>query len=224
MEDEKRRQVRSYVLRSGRISGLQRRALDELSDTYIIPFEEKPVDPGNLLGRDQVVIEIGFGMGIATAQIAEENPQTGFIGIEVYPPGVGKLLSEIDRRGLKNLRIIRYDAVEVFRQMVPDQSLQGIHIFFPDPWPKKKHHKRRLIQPEFVRLAAQKLKAGGYIHLATDWVEYAGQMLEILSAEKLLENAYAGYADDTHMRKTTKFETRGLSRMYEIRDIYFLKR
>ncbi len=221
MEEIRKRKVRSYVLRSGRMTNLQKKALEELGEKYVIPFIGEMIDPAKLLGKKRVVVEIGFGMGLATARIAEENPSTGFIGIEVHLPGVGKLLSEIEKRKLDNLRVIRHDAVEVFRCMIPEESLDGIHVFFPDPWPKKKHHKRRLLQREFAEVLAGKLKAGGYIHVSTDWEEYAEWILEVLSSIPSLVNRYRGYSPPNHLRPVTKFEQKGLEREHVIRDIYF---
>lgn len=203
------------------MSNLQRRALEELGDQYVIPFQSAPVDLGQVVGREKVIVEIGFGMGLATARIAEEHPDTGFIGIEVHPPGVGKLLSEIQRRHLDNLRIIHHDAMEVFRYMIPDNVLEGIHIFFPDPWPKKKHHKRRLIQPGFAGLMTAKLKTGGYIHAATDWEEYAFWILRVFSDQPRLRNRFDRWADSTLLRPETKFERKGIAQEHIIRDICF---
>ncbi|MBN2051187.1 MAG: tRNA (guanosine(46)-N7)-methyltransferase TrmB [Spirochaetales bacterium] len=224
MEEQHKRKVRSYVLRAGRMSELQKRALETLSSDYIIPYNASPVDPTAIFGLQKVVVEIGFGMGIATAIMAEEHPHTGFLGIEVHSQGVGKLLSEIEKRGLRNIRILRHDAVEVFQYMIPPASLDGINIFFPDPWPKKRHHKRRLLQPEFALLLADRLKPGGTLRLATDWDEYARWILDVLSGIPGLENCFKDYADSTLGRPETKFEQRGRAEQRVIRDICFRRR
>jgi len=206
------------------MSALQRRALEDLGGKYIIPVKTGRIDPAGLFGGREVVVEIGFGMGEATAEIAGNHPDTGFIGIEVHPPGIGKLLSEIEKRKLDNLLIIRHDAVEIFKTMIPDVCLAGIHIFFPDPWPKKKHHKRRLINPAFTEIISRKLKPGGYIHTATDWEEYADVILEVFRSNGMLENRYDGYSGSTHLRPVTKFEMKGLKQDHVIRDIYFTRK
>ena len=178
------RPIRSYVLRQGRVSNAQARAHESLLPRYGIEYTGKPVDLGAVFGRSaKTVLEIGCGMGETTAAIAAAHPENDYLGIEVHTPGVGSLLKLIDEGGLTNLRVIQHDAVEVLREMIAPASLDGAHIFFPDPWPKKRHHKRRLVQTDFVALLASRLKAGGYVHLATDWEEYAGQMLAVLSAE-----------------------------------------
>jgi tRNA (guanine-N7-)-methyltransferase len=170
------------------------------------------------------VLEIGFGMGDATAQIAAALPGTDFIGVEVHAPGVGALLKRIGEAGLTNLRIVRHDAVEVLQQMVAPDSLAGVHLYFPDPWPKKRHHKRRLIQPAFVTLLASRLVSGGYLHCATDWEPYAEQMLQVLAAEPLLANSAAGYAPRPDWRPLTKFEQRGLRLGHGVWDLLFRRR
>jgi tRNA (guanine-N7-)-methyltransferase len=170
------------------------------------------------------ILEIGFGMGETSAHIAAAQPQHDFIGIEVHTPGVGSLLKEIATRGLTNVRIVQHDAVEVVRDMIAPGSLSGIHIFFPDPWPKKRHHKRRLIQPAFVRMLAERLAPGGYFHCATDWEEYAQQMLEVLSAEPLLANSAAGFSPRPGYRPPTKFEQRGLRLGHGVWDVIFRRR
>jgi tRNA (guanine-N7-)-methyltransferase len=219
------RPIRSFVLRAGRISRAQKRALETLLPVYGIPFRPEPLDLDQVFGRAAArILEIGFGMGETTATIAAEHPETDFIGVEVHPPGIGSLLKEIEARGLTNLRIIPHDAVEVLTHMIPPESLDGLHIFFPDPWPKKRHHKRRLIQPPFVALAADRLKPGGYIHVATDWQPYAEQILAVLSAEPRLENTAEGYAPRPAWRPTTKFENRGLRLGHGVWDLVFRKR
>ena len=213
--------IRSYVLRQSRTTPAQRRALEELSPKYGIPFSTKPLDPRLIFGRSApLVVEIGSGMGETTIEIACANPQTDFIAIEVHGPGVGSLLKRIEAAAITNLRVIRHDAVEVLEQMIPDDSLAGIHLFFPDPWPKKRHHKRRLVQPDFAALAARKLARGGYFHAATDWPDYAGQIERVLSAEPMLEPA----ALESRRRPTTKFERRGVDLGHSVRDLLFQRR
>jgi tRNA (guanine-N7-)-methyltransferase len=210
-----KRGIRSYVLRQGRTTPAQKRALDELTATYGIPYRQAPLEaPARPL-----VLEIGSGMGETTAAIAAAHPDTEYIAVEVHGPGVGSLLKRIDAGGLKNLRVIRHDAVEVLEHMIADASLAGIHLFFPDPWPKKRHHKRRLVQPPFAALAARKLAPGGYLHAATDWPEYADQMAEVLGAEALLQRAV-----EPRARPLTKFEQRGVKLGHEVRDLVYRRR
>ena len=215
--------IRSFVLRAGRMGSGQQRAMDELGPRYIVPFTTSVLDLTATFGRDApCVLEIGFGMGQATAQIAAALPGTNFIGIEVHPPGVGALLKLIGEQGLSNLRLIRDDAVEVLDKMIAPASLAGVHIFFPDPWHKKRHHKRRLIQPAFVKALATRLAPGSRLHCATDWQPYAEQMLEVLSAEPALRNcAGTGYAPRPDYRPLTKFEARGLQLGHGVWDLVF---
>jgi tRNA (guanine-N7-)-methyltransferase len=216
------RAIRSYVLRQGRVSSAQQRARETLFPRYGIPFAESPLDLAHVFGRAAPkILEIGFGMGETTADIAATHLQNDYLGIEVHTPGVGALLKQIDARGLTNLRIIQHDAVEVLNHMITPQSLDGVHIFFPDPWPKKRHHKRRLIQSPLVSLLARKLKSGGYLHAATDWHEYAEQILAVLSAEPLLTNTAPDYAPRPDYRPLTKFEQRGLKLGHGVWDIIF---
>ena len=216
------RRLRSYVLRAARMSKLQRRAYDKLLPRYSIPYAVGEVDFSTVFPEAEgFVVEIGFGMGEATVRLAEENPTTGFVGIEVHRPGVGKVVSEIEARGLGNLRVVNHDAVEVFENMIPDASLDGIHIFFPDPWPKKKHHKRRLIQHPFVRLVQPKLKTDGYLYVCTDWEEYDQQVLQVLAESEGLYNPYDGFAVPQPWRPTTKFEQKGREKSHVIREILF---
>lgn len=218
------RPVRSYVLRQGRISSAQQRALEELLPRYGIAFAGRPIDPERIFGRSApLVLEIGSGMGETTAAIAQARPETDFIAVEVHGPGVGSLLRKISELGLANLRVVRHDANEVLEHMIGDATLDGMHIFFPDPWPKKRHHKRRLIQAPFVALVSRKLKPGGYLHLATDWEEYAGPMLAVLSEEPLLRNTAHGYSERPAYRPLTKFEARGLKLGHPVRDLIFLR-
>ena len=203
----------------------QQRALDELGPRFVLPFEPRPLDFAATFGRSApTVLEIGFGMGDATARIATAQPGTDFIGIEVHQPGVGALLKRIGELGLSNLRLLQHDAVEVLQAMIPPQSLAGVHIYFPDPWHKKRHHKRRLLQPAFVAHLATRLARGGYLHCATDWQPYAEQMLELLSAEPLLRNSGTGYAARPDWRPLTKFEARGLKLGHGVWDLLFLRR
>ena len=214
------RGIRSYVLRQGRTSPAQSRALQTLSPAWAIEYRASPLRPDEAFGRiAPLVLEIGSGMGETTAQIAAANPDLDYLAAEVHGPGVGSLLQRIAREGLKNLRVIRHDAVEVLRDMIPEASLAGIHLFFPDPWPKKRHHKRRLVQPPFAALAASRLAPGGYLHAATDWPEYAAQIDEVLRAEPLLEAS-----PEPRVRPPTKFEQRGLRLGNPIRDLCFRRR
>jgi tRNA (guanine-N7-)-methyltransferase len=220
-----RRAIRSYVLRAGRMGSGQARALAELGPRFVLPFATMPLDAATVFGRHApLVLEIGFGMGHATAQIAALRPDTDFLGVEVHPPGVGALLQRIDEMQASNLRIVQHDAVAVLEQMIAPATLAGVHIFFPDPWHKKKHHKRRLIQPAFVTLAASRLAPGGHLHCATDWQPYAEQMLAVLVAEPLLANTCAGYAPRPALRPMTKFEQRGLGLGHAVWDLVFTRR
>ena len=215
-----RRTVRSYVLRQGRVTAGQERALAELLPVYGIAFKDELLRPAALFGRAApLVLEIGSGMGETTARIARERPGTDFIAVEVHGPGVGSLLKLIEKEGLQNVRVIRHDALEVLEKMIPDGSLAGIHLFFPDPWPKKRHHKRRLVQPAFAALAARKLAAGGILHAATDWMDYAAQMAEVLGAQPMLAPAR-----ETRERPATKFEQRGLRLGHEVRDLVYVRK
>jgi tRNA (guanine-N7-)-methyltransferase len=216
------RGIRSFVVRAGRMGPGQVRALAELGPRFVLPFEARRVDFDAAFGRSAPrVLEIGFGMGDATAAIAQALPGTDFIGVEVHTPGVGALLKRIGEMNLGNLRLIQHDAVEVLEHMIAPDSLAGVHVFFPDPWHKKKHNKRRLIQPEFVRRLVDRIAPGGYLHCATDWQPYAEQMLEVLSAEPLLRNTAAGYAPKPDYRPLTKFENRGLKLGHGVWDLVF---
>ena len=214
--------IKSFVRRAGRMGTGQQRALETLAPKYVVPFEAHQADWAGHFGRAApTVLEIGFGMGGATAAIAAARPDTNFIGVEVHEPGVGALLKLIDERSLQNLRIVQHDAVEVLRHMVPQKSLAGVHIYFPDPWHKKRHHKRRLIQPGFVSQLVSYLAPGGYLHCATDWEPYAQQMLEVLSAEPQLHNTSEGYAPRPDWRPLTKFEHRGMKLGHGVWDLLF---
>lgn len=217
-----RRPVRSYVLRQGRLSPAQARALDELAPRFCLPFGRASLDYARVFGREApVVLEIGCGMGETTAAIAAAQPATDFIGVEVHGPGVGAILKRIEQQALKNLRVIQHDAVEVVDAMIPEASLAGIHVYFPDPWPKKRHHKRRLLKQPFVHALARKLAAGGYLHAATDWEPYAEEILKTLSAEPLLVNTAEGYSPRPAWRPLTKFEARGLKLGHAVFDLVF---
>ncbi len=216
--------IRSYVLRQGRISNAQQRCLDTLLPTYGIPYLSQSLDLDNVFGRTAAkILEIGFGMGETTAAIAQSHPQNDYLALEVHTPGVGSLLKQIKEFGIKNIRIIQHDAVEVLRDMLADTVLDGVHIFFPDPWHKTRHNKRRLIQPSFVAQLVKKIKPGGYIHVATDWQDYAEQVLVVLSSEKSLENTAADYAPRPAYRPLTKFEQRGLRLGHGVWDLVFKK-
>jgi tRNA (guanine-N7-)-methyltransferase len=220
--------VRSFVVRAGRMGSGQKRALEELAPRYVLPYQLQALDWPAVFGRNAPrVLEIGFGMGAATAEVAAAQPEKDFIGIEVHPPGVGALLERIEAQGLRNLRIIQQDAVQVLQHMIPAASLHGLHIWFPDPWHKKRHHKRRLIQPVLVAELAARLAPGGYLHCATDWQAYAEQMLAVLSAEPALHNAAGpelqGYVPRPAWRPQTKFETRGLNLGHGVWDLLFTR-
>jgi len=211
-------------LRQGRVSKAQRRAHTELLPVYGVPFSPIPLDLDRLFGRAaRRILEIGFGMGETTATIAQEHPENDYLGIEVHTPGVGSLLKRIAELHLENLRIIQHDAVEVVQHMIAPAALDGVHVFFPDPWPKKRHHKRRLIQPAFVALLASRMKPAACVHTCTDWEEYARQMLEVLSSEPALRNTAPGYASRPEARPETKFERRGLALGHRVWDLVFIK-
>jgi tRNA (guanine-N7-)-methyltransferase len=215
------RAIRSYVLRQGRMTDAQRAAHERLLPVYGLPFSPEPVDFARVFGRRApVVLEIGFGMGETTADIAAANPGVDYLGVEVHGPGVGSLLRMLEARGLENVRIVQHDATEVAAHMIPASSLRGIHVFFPDPWPKKRHHKRRLVQVGFARLLASRLEPDGYLHVATDWADYAEWILEVL-AESGLENTAGRFAPRPAYRPLTKFERRGLALGHGVYDIVF---
>ncbi|MBI9100907.1 MAG: tRNA (guanosine(46)-N7)-methyltransferase TrmB [Spirochaetales bacterium] len=217
------REIHSYVIRGGRMSKLHQKAYDELGPKYCIPYEEQLIDLKKYFPKGEIILEIGFGMGLATAAIADKNRDKNYLGIEVHKPGVGKLLSEIGIRNLDNMRIINFDAVKVIDNMIPDGSFDGIHIFFPDPWPKKKHHKRRLVQAPFIKKLLPKLKNDGYIYCVTDWEEYGEQMLEVLISIPELKNQYEDWANQPVWRPETRFERKGLDKSYKIREVFFRK-
>ena len=223
------RPIRSFVLRQGRVSNAQRRAHETLMPLYGVAFTGRPeaslLDLETIFGRSAPrFLEIGFGMGETTAIIAEAHPENDYLAVEVHTPGVGSLLKQIEELGLTNIRIVQHDVVEVLQYALPPECLDGVHIFFPDPWPKARHHKRRLIQPEFVALLCRHLKPGGYIHAATDWKEYADQILQVLRNEPQLANTVDDFASRPEYRPLTKFEQRGLRLGHGVWDLIFRKK
>lgn len=225
-EDLSQRRVRSFVLRQGRLTKGQARALETGFPQFGVNYAPEQLDLDALFNRadSKKILEIGFGMGETTAKIAQVLPNCDFLAAEVHTPGVGALLKLIQENELNNIRVIQHDVVEVLHHMIADASLDGVHIFFPDPWHKKRHHKRRLIQAEFVRLLCTKLKAGGYLHVATDWQEYAEWVLEVLNAETQLENTAKDYAVKPSYRPLTKFENRGLKLGHGVWDMVFTRK
>lgn len=219
------RRIRSFVLRQGRLTKGQERALTTVWPQFGIDYTEQALDFAQVFGRDtsKKILEIGFGMGESTAKIAQTLPDYDFLAVEVHTPGVGSLLKLIEEQALTNLRIIQHDAVEVLQKMLPDHSLDGVHIFFPDPWHKKRHHKRRLIQAEFIQLLCTKLKVGAYIHVATDWQEYAEWVLAVLQGEAMLKNTAQDYAEKPSYRPLTKFENRGIKLGHGVWDLVFTR-
>lgn len=219
------RRIRSFVTRAGRTSPAQQRARDTLGERFVLPFASDSLDFAATFGRSApVVLEIGFGMGAATAEIAASRRDVDFLGIEVHAPGVGALLKMMGEQDLTNLRIVEHDAVEVVQQMIAPASLDGVHVYFPDPWHKARHNKRRLIQPAFVAMLASRIRPGGFVHCATDWEEYAVQMLEVLEGDPSLANTSDGYATPHNplvTRPVTKFETRGKRLGHGVWDVLF---
>lgn len=218
------RPIRSYVLRQGRISPAQKRALETLLPRWGVSFAADPIDFGRTFGRiAPVILEIGFGMGETTAQSAAAHATYDFLGVEVHSPGVGALLKRIDELGLSNVRVIAHDAVEVVAKMIAPTSLSAVHVYFPDPWPKKRHHKRRLLTPALVHELSLRLLPGAYLHAATDWEEYALEIRAACAAEPLLTNTTASFARRPLMRPKTKFEARGLHLGHGVWDILFVR-
>ena len=216
------RPIRSFVLRQGRLSPAQQRALETLWPAYGVAFAPSPLDFDRLFGRRAPrVLDVGFGMGETTATMAQRRSDLDFLAIDVHGPGVGSLLKRIDEGALSNVRVMKHDAVEVVAAMIPPASLSGVHVFFPDPWPKKRHHKRRLLTPPFVHELALRLAPAGCLHVATDWEEYAQEVLATLDAESLLENTADGFAPRPDDRPLTKFEARGLKLGHGVRDLVF---
>ncbi len=221
-EDLSKRHIRSFVLRQGRVSVAQQRAIDTLLPRYGIAYSAQPLDLDVVFSRSAPkILEIGFGMGDSTATIARARPDNDYLCLEVHTPGVGNLLKVIEEQGIRNIRIMQHDAVEVLRDMIADASLDGVHIFFPDPWHKARHNKRRLIQSPFIAQLVQKIKPGGYIHVATDWQDYAEQVLRVFCAEPLLINTAQDYAPRPTYRPLTKFEKRGLNLGHGVWDLVF---
>ena len=215
--------IRSFVLRSGRMSRAQKRSYEDKFSIYGVGEDKAGFLDGKLLfgNSSPMVIEIGFGMGTATAAIAEQNPGINYLGIEVHRPGIGRLLWEIEKRGLGNIRIIEGDAVDILEKRIKDSSVSGFHIFFPDPWPKKRHHKRRLITWPFTGLLAAKLLPDGYIYMVTDWADYGNWALGQLSATPGLANKYEAFAENQSWRPQTEFERKGIMRDHGIMELYF---
>ncbi len=223
-EVSSKRDVKSFVLRQGRLKKSQEEALTLYSKEYVLPFKEEKIDFEELFGNpNPVVIEIGFGMGSATFQIAQARRDLNFLAIEVFLTGFAKLLNWVGQSELKNIKLIRFDAVEVLTSMIEDNSVAGFHIFFPDPWPKKRHHKRRLIQPPFVELLTKKLKSGGYIYAVTDWQEYGEQILEVLGGNSQLVNPSKGFAVRKNWRPVTSFERKGVAQGHQIWEVWVEK-
>jgi tRNA (guanine-N7-)-methyltransferase len=219
------RPIRSFVLRQGRVSNAQRQALETLMPEYGVSFGTDLLDFERIFGRSApTFLEIGFGMGETTAAIAREHPQNDYLAAEVHTPGVGSLLKQIKELGLTNVRVLQRDVVELLQQALPPESLSGVHIFFPDPWPKTRHHKRRLIQPAFVALLCRYLKPGGYIHAATDWQDYAEQILAVFADQSQFVNTAVDYAPRPAYRPLTKFEQRGLRLGHGVWDVVFRKK
>jgi tRNA (guanine-N7-)-methyltransferase len=212
--------IRTFHLRRGRMSAAKVDAVERLLPRYGLP--EGPLDAQTLFDGRPVVLEIGFGLGHATIEMAQVDPGTGVVAVDVHTPGVSRLLSAVDELGLDNVRVVHDDAVDLMRTRIPESSLDAIRIFFPDPWPKARHHKRRIVRPDLVALMASRLRPGGVLHTATDWVEYAETMLQVLEAEPLLRNAYAGPAPRLE-RPMTKFERQGLAAGHEVTDLVFLR-
>jgi len=220
-ERPENRCIKSYVLRSGRMSDAQKRSYENLHSRYCIPVSEK-INYENIFGNSNpVIIEIGFGSGSVTAALAAENPAVNYLGIEVFKAGIGKLLWEIEKRNLDNIRIIEGDAAEILPKILPEEMAAGIHVFFPDPWPKKRHHKRRLITRPFTDTLCDCLSQGGYIYMVTDWEDYAGWALKEFSATPGLINQYEGFASPQEWRPGTRFEAKGLNKNHQIRELFF---
>jgi tRNA (guanine-N7-)-methyltransferase len=223
--DSQPRSIRSFVLRQGRFSPAQQRAYESLLPRFGIVFAAAPLDLARAFGRAAPkILEIGFGMGETTAAIAQARPADDFLGIEVHSPGVGGLLKLVEQQQLANVRVVQHDAVEVVEHMIAPGTLAGAHVFFPDPWPKKRHHKRRLLNAPFVHALAQRLAPRGYLHVATDWEDYAVEILATLSAEPLLVNTHPGFAPRPDYRPLTKFERRGLKLGHGVWDLVFERR
>lgn len=230
LEELKNKHIRSFCMRRGHISSAQERAVEEIFPKYQVIYDPNTKISSELLfGNDQpLVLEIGCGMGETTAAIAQAHPEVNFVGCEVFVAGVGALSKRIEEMELKNVRLFRHDAVEVVRDMISPDSLSGVHIYFPDPWRKARHHKRRLVAQPFISMLASKIRPGGYLHCATDWENYAEQMMEVLSGEPLLQNAHEGFAPEPRnpitFRPTTKFNERGNRLGHGCWDLIFIRR
>ncbi|MEI6869069.1 MAG: tRNA (guanosine(46)-N7)-methyltransferase TrmB [Methylophilaceae bacterium] len=222
-EDIKRRPIRSYILRQGRITAAQTKAIQENLKKHAIVFENQLVNFNDVFKNSsrELILEIGFGMGASTTEIAKANPNKNYLAIEVHSPGVGNLIKLIQENHIFNLKIIQHDAVEVLNAMIKNDSLDGIHIFFPDPWPKKRHHKRRLIQENFLKLMAQKIKQSGYLHIATDWEDYALWIIDLLDKETLLQKTSEDFFEKPDYRPLTKYENRGIKLGYKVWDMIY---
>ncbi|MEN9750317.1 MAG: tRNA ((7)-)-methyltransferase [Pseudomonadota bacterium] len=222
-EDIKKRPIRSYILRQGRITAAQNKAIRENFQKHAVIFENKLTNFSDLFKNknSELILEIGFGMGTSTAEIAKSNLNKNYIAIEVHSPGVGNLLKLIQESDIRNLKIIQHDAVEVLNVMIKNDSLDGIHIFFPDPWPKKRHHKRRLIQSNLLKLIAQKIKKSGYLHIATDWEDYALWIIDLLDKEELLQKTSDDFFKKPDYRPLTKYENRGIKLGYRVWDMIY---
>ncbi len=222
-EDIKRRPIRSYILRQGRITAAQTKAIQENLKKHAIVFENQLVNFNDVFKNSsrELILEIGFGMGASTTEIAKANPNKNYLAIEVHSPGVGNLIKLIQENHIFNLKIIQHDAVEVLNAMIKNDSLDGIHIFFPDPWPKKRHHKRRLIQGNFLKLMAQKIKQSGYLHIATDWEDYALWIIDLLDKETLLQKTSEDFFEKPDYRPLTKYENRGIKLGYKVWDMIY---
>ncbi|MBT8115691.1 MAG: tRNA (guanosine(46)-N7)-methyltransferase TrmB [Arenicella sp.] len=219
------RPIRSYVRREGKITSGQQNAIDQLWPKYGVDAETQQLDLAQMFGREAfTVVEIGFGNGLSLVEMAQQQPEQNFLGIEVHKPGVGSLLVQVKKHGLENIRVSQSDAVEVFETQIADECLDRIQIFFPDPWHKKRHHKRRLIQPDFVSLMVKKLKPGGVLHVATDWENYAEHILQVLTKNVNLLNTATNYAKKPEYRSKTKYESRGENLGHGVWDLLFVRR
>jgi tRNA (guanine-N7-)-methyltransferase len=213
--------VRTYRLRGSRITAPQQSALDKYWEIYGMQYSEDFIEIPQLFPNSkEVILEIGFGMGEATALIGRDFPETGFIAVEVHKPGIGKLMARIEELGLSNVRIIEGDAHPILKTMIPDKSVDGIHLFFPDPWPKKRHHKRRIVNNEFLKLVHSKIKDGGFIHIATDWVPYAEQIQEVFAPSPLFSG---GVVERPEWRPITRFEGQGITKEHQVNDLRYFK-
>jgi len=216
--------IRTYVTRGGRLTEAQKRALDTYGADYMLPFSPSPLDTAALFtDPGPLIIEIGFGMGNATWQIAKSRPEFNYLGIEVHTPGVGRLMMELSEKGIGNVKIIQHDAVEVLERMIPDACISGFHVFYPDPWPKKRHHKRRLMRPYIVELMIDKLAKGGYIYFVTDIEEYAQSSMAVLYGARRLSNRFKGYAHGIDWRPETKFGMKAKAQQRSAFELFYVK-